>query len=242
MIEIHNLHKAFEGQIVLNGINLTIPDGSRLGIIGGSGSGKSVLLRCILGLESPEAGEIYIDGQKTQLMDRHQWRAVLDQFGVVFQRSALFDSLSVGQNVGIKLYEAHELSPAKIEALVLEALAKVQLGPEVMQKFPEELSGGMQKRVAIARAIIHQPRYLVYDEPSTGLDPISADRIDELILDLAAEEGRTSIIVTHDMDSLHKIANQVAMVNEKKIGFAGKPEDFWQSARPEIKAFLRRSG
>lgn len=174
-------------------------------------------------------------------MDRHQWQAVLDQFGVVFQRSALFDSLSVGENVGIKLYEAHVLDEGQIEAQVLDALAKVQLGPEVMKKYPEELSGGMQKRVAIARAIIHQPRYLVYDEPTTGLDPISADRIDELILELAAEEGRTTIVVTHDMDSLHKIANQVAMVHDKQIGFRASPAEFWESERPEIKAFLRRS-
>jgi len=220
---------------------LTIPEGSRLCLIGSSGSGKSVLLRCILGLESIDTGSVEIDGHKTQLMDRHDWRAILDQFGVVFQRSALFDSLSVGENIGIKLYEAHELSADQIEELIVEALAKVQLSADVMKKFPAELSGGMQKRVAIARAIIHRPRYLVYDEPTTGLDPISADRIDELILELASEEGRTSIVVTHDMDSLHKIANQVAMVYEKEIGFSGDPEAFWQSEQAEVKAFLRRS-
>ncbi|MFK7925854.1 MAG: ABC transporter ATP-binding protein [Bacteroidia bacterium] len=241
MIEIHNLSKAFEGQKVLNEINLTIPDGSRLCLIGGSGSGKSVLLRCILGLEKTDSGKVVIDGLHTKTMDQTDWQKLLDQFGVVFQRSALFDSLSIGENVGIKLYETRDLATDEIEARIVDALHKVQLSPDIRERFPAELSGGMQKRVAIARAIVHQPRYLVYDEPTTGLDPVNADRIDELILELAEEAGRTSIIVTHDMDSLRKIANQVAMLYETQLGFVGSPADFWQSERPEVKAFLRRS-
>lgn len=241
MIEIHNLSKAFEGQKVLNEIQLTIADGSRLCLIGGSGSGKSVLLRCILGLEEVDTGDILIDGQNTKLMDRADWRNLLDQFGVVFQRSALFDSLSVRENIGIKLYETRSLAAYEIESRIIDALAKVQLSPDIRDQFPAELSGGMQKRVAIARAIVHQPRYLVYDEPTTGLDPVSADRIDALILELAQETGRTSIVVTHDMDSLSKIANQVAMLHQKQIGFSGSVADFWRSERSEVKTFLGRS-
>lgn len=226
---------------MLNEIKVTIPDGSRLCLIGGSGSGKSVLLRCLLGLEDTDNGEVLIDGLNTKTMDRMDWQKLLDQFGVVFQRSALFDSLSIRENIGIKLYETRDLAADEIEARIVDALRKVQLSPDIREQFPAELSGGMQKRVAIARAIIHQPRYLVYDEPTTGLDPVNADRIDELILELAEENGRTSIIVTHDMDSLRKIANQVAMLYETQLGFVGNPTEFWQSDRPEVKAFLRRS-
>ncbi|MEL6591388.1 MAG: ATP-binding cassette domain-containing protein [Bacteroidota bacterium] len=241
MIEIHNLSKSFGGQNVLNQISLRIADGTRLCLIGGSGSGKSVLLRCVLGLEQIDAGSIQLDGQEMWQAGSKHGAQALDQFGVVFQRSALFDSLSVRENIGIKLFETRQLEESEIEARIVEALQKVQLSPDILTRFPAELSGGMQKRVAIARAIVDRPRFLVYDEPTTGLDPVNADRIDELILELALEEGRTSIIVTHDMDSLRKIASQVVMIHEKNIGFEGSPEAFWDSDRPEVNAFLRRT-
>lgn len=241
MIDIHNLSKSFDGHTVLQGIGFTIPDGARQCIIGRSGSGKSVLLQLIMGLLQPDEGTIHINGQSTQNFQPRDWRRVLDDFGVVFQQSALFDSLSVRENIGIKLYERKRLTHLEIETKIEEAIEQVQLVKTVLNKYPAQLSGGMQKRVAIARAIIDQPRYLLYDEPTTGLDPIGADLIDELILRLASVAGRTTIVVTHDMDSLRQIATDLVMIQLGEQIFNGKPADFFASDNPQIQSFLHRT-
>jgi phospholipid/cholesterol/gamma-HCH transport system ATP-binding protein len=241
VIELNHISKAFDGQSVLEDINLQIPDNSRLCLIGRSGSGKSVLVRLILGLTEMDQGQIRIDGQETRQFNGQEWQRVLDGFGVVFQHSALFDSLNIRENIGIKLYERGELPKPMIEIRILEALEQVLLEPNVLDRYPAEVSGGMRKRIAIARAIIHRPRYLIFDEPTTGLDPIGADRIDNLIGTLADHPGRTTIIITHDMDSLKRLASQVAMIHEKHLFFSGTPEAFFASDKPEIQAFLQRS-
>ncbi|MEZ4826341.1 MAG: ATP-binding cassette domain-containing protein [Bacteroidia bacterium] len=240
MIVIDHISKSFGRQRVLDDISLEIPTGSRLCVVGSSGAGKSVLSRIIVGLERPDAGEVYIDGEAVSTFSQNDWRRILDEFGVVFQGAALFDSLSVLENVGLKLFENREGTRQQISDRVVDALAQVNLGPEILQKFPAQLSGGMRKRVGIARAIIHDPVYLIYDEPTTGLDPVSAGAIDMLIHHLAQKPGRTSIVITHDMATVRNIATQVAMVYEHRLLFAGSPSDFLAAVNPEIQAFLER--
>lgn len=241
MIRLTHIWKRFGAQPVLEDVSLDIPDGARLCLVGASGSGKSVLTKLILGLESPDQGEISIDGQPLHQLSAEAWRDQLRDFGVVFQGAALFDSLTVRENVGIRLYEARHLRPPAIRDAVVAALARVQLGPEILEKYPSGLSGGMRKRVGIARAIIHHPRYLIFDEPTTGLDPITADAIDQLIDQLATDPGRTTLVVTHDMDSVRQLATHVAMLRERTICFAGAPAAFFASPEPAIQAFLARS-
>jgi phospholipid/cholesterol/gamma-HCH transport system ATP-binding protein len=240
MIELYDVHKAFGHQPIYEGVNLRIPDGDRLFIVGGSGTGKSVLTKLILGLEEPDRGTIKIDGRDTQWFSREDWQGVLEQFGVVFQGSALFDSLNVLENVGIKLFEARELTAAAIEERVVAALAQVNLGEETLGKYPSELSGGMRKRVGIARAVIQEPRYLVYDEPTTGLDPASSNVIDDLIGSLAQHPGRSTLVVTHDMISVRKLASRVVMVHDRRLFFDGEVQAFFASNGPVISNFLAR--
>ena len=240
MISLQQIHKSFGSQSIYEGIDLEIPDGERLFLVGGSGTGKSVLTKLILGLEAPDSGSIFIDGEDIQQFSREAWQQVLEQFGVVFQGAALFDSLNVQENVGIKLYEARDLSEREIRDKVAGALLKVDLGEEVLAKYPAELSGGMRKRVGIARAIILEPRYLVYDEPTTGLDPASADLIDGLIGSLAQHPGRSTLVVTHDMRSVRDLASRVAMVYDRQIYFDGAVEDFFAHRDPVIHNFLAR--
>jgi phospholipid/cholesterol/gamma-HCH transport system ATP-binding protein len=240
VIKIQHISKAFGNQQILEGINLEIPDDAHLGLVGGSGSGKSVLMKLILGLEKPDQGEIYIDGEPTSQFSTKDWPRVLHRFGVVFQGAALFDSLTILENVGIKLIEDREGTPAEIEDRVVESLRKVNLGPEILHKYPAQLSGGMRKRVGISRAIIHDPTYMIYDEPTTGLDPVSADIIDELILNLTSVPGKTSIIITHDMNTVKRIATQVAMIHQKELLFNGSKDDFLKADHPSIQAFLAR--
>ena len=240
MIRLTDVCKSFDGHQVLENINLEIPDGSRLCLVGGSGSGKSVLIKMILGLESPDSGKIEIDGVSVSNFSLADWREVLNYFGVVFQGAALFDSLSVFENVGIKLIESREFADEIIQERAITALESVNLSADLLNKYPAELSGGMRKRVGIARAIIHDPRVLVYDEPTTGLDPVSAGMIDQLIRQLAEREGRTSIIVTHDMETVRNIATQVAMLYQKRLLFNGTKDDFLASHSPIIKYYLSR--
>lgn len=208
--------------------------------MGGSGSGKSVLIKLILGLEEIDQGEIYIEDQAVSKLSREGWQSTLANFGVVFQGAALFDSLNVLKNVGIRLFEERKESPDQIKEKVIQALLAVNLGADILHKYPEQLSGGMKKRVAIARAILHQPKYLVYDEPTTGLDPESAATIDELIENLAKETDRTSIIITHDMHTVKRVANEVALIHDRRISFQGSKEEFLHSEQAEVQAFLQR--
>ncbi|MDX2246975.1 MAG: ATP-binding cassette domain-containing protein [Bacteroidia bacterium] len=240
MIKIENISKHFGQQPVLENISMEIPTGSKLCIVGSSGAGKSVLSRLIMGLEKPDSGEIYIDNEPISGFNQQDWRRILDEFGVVFQGAALFDSLTVLENVGLKLFENREGSKRQITERVEEALLQVNLETEILQKYPGQLSGGMRKRVGIARAIIHDPVYLVYDEPTTGLDPISADTIDALIENLAKKPGRTSIIITHDMATVKNLATQVAMIYRNELLFEGSPAAFLASEAPPVRAFLAR--
>ncbi|MEO1451179.1 MAG: ATP-binding cassette domain-containing protein [Bacteroidota bacterium] len=239
MISLQNIHKSYGDLMIYQGLNMDIPTGDLLCIVGGSGMGKSVLTRLILGLETPDEGEIVIDNQQLTKLDAVGKRNLLDDFGVVFQGAALFDSMTIRENVGIKLDE--ELNPEEeVQQEVQEALAAVDLGPEVLDKYPAELSGGMRKRVGIARAIIHRPRYLVYDEPTTGLDPINSALIDQLILKLNREESRTSIVVTHDLESVKILARHVLMIGGGEVLFRGTKEAFFESESVHIQAFIAR--
>lgn len=242
MISLRHIYKSFNEKTVLENLSLEIPDESRLCIVGGSGVGKSVLTKLILGLVPIDQGDILIDGRSILSLGPTDWVEVLDQFGVVFQGAALFDSLTVRENVGLKLYEAKQVSPTQIKERVVEVLNRVRLEANILERYPAELSGGMRKRVGIARAIINEPRYLFYDEPTTGLDPVSAGAIDQLIEDLSEEPGRTSLIITHDLETVRRVATGVAMVYDKQIGFQGTAEEFFDSDLPEVKAFLQRSG
>ena len=240
MIRIENVSKSFGEQEILRQISLEIPEDSHLCLIGGSGSGKSVLMKLILGLEKPDGGEIYIDGEAISGFTIKDWGKVLNRFGVVFQGAALFDSLTILENVGLKLFEEREGTAEEIGSRVISALESVNLTSEILNKYPSQLSGGMRKRVGISRAIIHNPAYLIYDEPTTGLDPISSGVIDELIGELAKTQGKTSIVITHDMATVRNIATQVAMIHQKEILFDGSPDEFLSSELGPIKAFLAR--
>lgn len=241
MIQLHDVHKAFGAQQILRGVSLAIPDGEQLFIVGGSGTGKSVLTKVVLGLEQPDAGHVEIDERDTRQFSQRDWHAVLAQFGVVFQGAALFDSLDVLENVGIRLYETHRLPAADIRARVIEALVQVNLSADILHKYPAELSGGMRKRVGIARAIIEEPRYLVYDEPTTGLDPASSEVIDGLIESLAQRRpGRTSLVITHDMRSVRRLATRVVMLHQAEVYFDGPAAAFFASEDEVIARFLAR--
>lgn len=239
MIRLHNIHKSYNDKVIYQALNLEIPTGDLLCIVGGSGAGKSVLKRLMLGLERPDAGEVYIDDQALLQLDQEGLREVLDDFGVVFQGAALFDSMTIRENVGIKLDEELQ-PPAMVDQAVVEALAAVDLTPEVLDKYPEALSGGMRKRVGIARAIIHRPRYLIYDEPTTGLDPINASLIDQLILKLNEGPDRTSIVVTHDLASMRLLAQHILMIGGGEVIFYGKKDAFFAHPSPQIQAFIGR--
>ena len=238
MIEIKDLHKNFGGKLVLKGLNLDIHDGETLVIIGRSGCGKSVLLKHIMSIMEPDSGKILIDGTDLfSLSSREQ-----DQFrlslGMLFQGAALFDSLSVGENVGFSLTEHTNLLPEVIHAKVAEKLALVGLsGIETIM--PGELSGGMKKRVGLARAICNEPKIILYDEPTTGLDPIMSDIISELILDLKKKLGVTSIAVTHDMKSAYKIADRIAMLHEGQVIEAAPPAALKATSNPFVQQFIQ---
>lgn len=240
MMELVEVGKRFGEKTVLHGLNLRIPEGIRLCLIGPSGSGKSLISRLLIGLEQPDSGDVRFQGRSISAFRPSQLQEMLDQFGVVFQGNALFDSLTVRENVGIKLDEQRSLSKPEIGQAVLEALEQVGLGAEVLTRFPGELSGGMRKRVGIARAIVHRPAYLLYDEPTAGLDPANADRIDELILSLSQHGNRTSVIITHDLQSVRRLADRVVFLQQGQILFEGGLSAFLACRHPDIRAFLHR--
>src|SRR3954452_3322881 len=224
LIELRDLHKRFGRLVVLDGVSLGIEEGESLVIIGASGTGKSVTLKHIVGLLKPDAGEVWFDGKRVDTMKERDLVEVRKQFGFLFQMGALFDSFTVEDNVAFPIVEHTNKPPAEVSRIVDAKLRMVGL-PEVRKKMPAELSGGQRKRVALARAIALDPRVILYDEPTTGLDPVRADVINELIIKLKQELKVTSIIVTHDMHSAFKIADRVVMLHEGKIIFDGSPDE-----------------
>ena len=242
MIELHGVWKGFGKQQILEDISLKVDKGDRLCIIGQSGSGKSVTMKIMTGILKADRGRLIIDGEDATDFRPKDWTKVLVNFGVVFQGAALFDSLSVLENVGLRLFEERKFSRQKITELARESVRQVGLDPDtVMHKYPSELSGGMQKRVGVARAIVHKPQYVFYDEPTTGLDPVNSGLIDDLMHELSLEEGRTSIIITHDMYTVKTIATKVAYIHNRRLHFYGTPEELFASEDPDVKAFLARS-
>ncbi|MFZ1291518.1 MAG: ABC transporter ATP-binding protein [Melioribacteraceae bacterium] len=242
MIEIVNLHKSFGGKEVLKGINLTIEEGETSVIIGKSGSGKSVLLKHIVGLIFPDLGYIKVGGK---IVDPHNSKELYNirrKFGYLFQGAALFDSMTVGENIALPIVENDfKFSSSELNSKIQKMLELVNL-PGTQNLKPSELSGGMKKRVGLARALITEPEYILYDEPTTGLDPIMSDSIDELIKNLADQLNVTSIVVTHDMFSVKNVADEIAMVHEGKIYFKGTPNQIIASDDKIIKDFINRTG
>ncbi|TDX30180.1 ABC transporter ATP-binding protein [Rhodovulum visakhapatnamense] len=236
MIELRDIRKAFGRNHVLRGVTLTVPKGESMVIIGGSGTGKSVLLKCILGLVRPDAGQILIEGEDASRAERE---AFLARFGMLFQGGALFDSLPVWQNVAFRLMRGATKRPkAEAREIAIEKLRRVGLKPEVADLFPAELSGGMQKRVGLARAIAAEPEIIFFDEPTTGLDPIMAGVINELIREIVVEMGATAMTITHDMSSVRAIADDVAMLHGGVIQWTGPVADMDHSGDPYLDQFI----
>jgi phospholipid/cholesterol/gamma-HCH transport system ATP-binding protein len=238
MIEIVDLHKSFDGLHVLKGINLTIPKGKVTVIIGGSGSGKTVMLRHIIGLLYPDRGRVLVDGVNIHTLDREELSDFRKRFGMLFQNAALFDSLDVFQNVAFPLIEHRKMRDlAAIRKIVDEKLKLVGL-KDISQKMPSDLSGGMRKRVGLARAIALDPEIILYDEPTTGLDPVMTVAIDNLILSMQQRLGVTTVVISHDVESTFRIADQVAMIVDGRIVVCGSPEEVKKSQVPEVHRFL----
>lgn len=242
MIEIKGLYKNFRDKKVLQGVDLNIEKGETIVIIGRSGEGKSVLLKHIVGLLFPEKGFVKVEGQNLNDLSTKELYKLRRKFGFLFQGAALFDSMTVGENVGLPIVENNpHAKRSEIYKTVEEKLSLVGL-PDIQNLKPAELSGGMKKRVGLARALITNPGYILYDEPTTGLDPIMSDSIDELIKDLGKKLNVTSIVVTHDMVSVKNVADTVAMLHEGKIYFKGAPEEIMNSTDPTIIDFIKRTG
>jgi phospholipid/cholesterol/gamma-HCH transport system ATP-binding protein len=243
MIEIENIWKSFGENNVLRGVSLEISDGETHAIIGKSGCGKSVLLKIIVALLKPDEGEIFIDGENIFAADEKRLYEIRKKFGFLFQSAALFDSLTVAENIALPLTESEEkkFSAAEISRLVSEKLEMVGLEKTENLK-PSELSGGMQKRVGLARALITNPKYILYDEPTTGLDPIMSDSIDALIKSLNEQLNVTSIIVTHDMFSVENVAERISMIHEGEIYFTGSLSEILSTDDEVIKNFIKRTG
>lgn len=237
-IEVTNLHKSFGSKHVLNGINLSVEKGESLVIIGGSGSGKSVLLRCILGLIKPDSGIVKIAGTDTTNFNDSKRNEMMHHFGMLFQLGALFDSLSVWENIAFGLIEGQAMKKSEAYDIAIEKLKAVGLSPDVANLSPSELSGGMQKRVSLARAIATSPEMILFDEPTTGLDPIMADVINDLIVQSSKELGATTVTITHDMGSARKIADKVAMLYKGEIIWNGTREEMDSTDNPYVRQFV----
>ena len=236
-IIVRDIKKAFGSNMVLNGVNLSVNTGESVVVIGGSGVGKSVLIKCVIGIIKPDAGDIRIDGVSVVSIDPGEMDRVRRKFGMLFQGAALFDSLKVWENVGFALIQERKLKEKQIREVAAEKLRQVGL-VGILDLFPAELSGGMKKRVGLARAIATEPEILLYDEPTTGLDPIMADAINDLIIQLREDLGITSITITHDMTSAYKIADRIAMLYKGKIMAQGSPDDIKSSDSPFVQQFI----
>jgi phospholipid/cholesterol/gamma-HCH transport system ATP-binding protein len=241
MIELKDVHKRFGEQVILDGVNFSVQDGETVALLGPSGTGKSVLLKHIIGLIRPDSGTVEVDGKLVGRLKREDLAELRSKIGYVFQNGALFDSDNVYENIRLglsdeKQYNDNDFARAK----VAECLRLVNLAPETQEKYPAQLSGGMRKRVGIARAIAGKPKYLLYDEPTSGLDPVNADIIDSLVKRLAEELGVTSIMVTHDVRGAFRVADRLALLTGGKIVQHGTPQEFLASDNPQVKEFLER--
>ena len=238
IIEILNLSKNFDNKNILKKINLKIIKGESLVIIGKSGSGKSLLMKCVLGILKPSQGEILIKNKNFFSVKRDEQDLILKSIGVTFQGNALFDSMRIWENISFKLSQNNFFKFSQLKEKVEFSLNQVGLSNSIMYQFPSQLSGGMQKRVAIARAIIDEPEILFFDEPTSGLDPVTGNKINSLIIDNVKRLGSTSITITHDLSSLNKIANKVAMINEGKIIWYGEKQDLQKSKNKTLNEFI----
>jgi phospholipid/cholesterol/gamma-HCH transport system ATP-binding protein len=237
-IELQGVKKRFGPKVVLDGVDLKVGKGESVVIIGGSGSGKSVTIKSVLGIIHPDAGKIYVDGKETTHLGGRARETVLKKFGMLFQGAALFDSLPVWENVAFGLIQGRGMARRKAKDIAIAKLAKVGLGSEVANLSPAELSGGMQKRVGLARAIAADPEILFFDEPTTGLDPIMADVINDLIVSTVKDLGVTAVSITHDMVSARKISDRIAMLYKGKIIWQGPTAEIDNSGNPYVDQFI----
>jgi len=238
LIDVQDIYKSFNGFPVLKGVNLKIPEGTTTVILGGSGSGKTVLMKHIMGLFKPDRGQVIVDGQNVSAMSRQELAVFRQRMGMVFQSAALFDSMTVADNVAFPLREHNPgLSEAEIQQKVKEKLAVVDLHG-VEQKFPAELSGGMRKRVGLARAIVREPKIVLYDEPTTGLDPLTTESVDEMIIHARERLTVTSVVISHDVGSAFHIADRIAMLNEGRVVEEGTPVEVRNTKEPFTRQFL----
>jgi phospholipid/cholesterol/gamma-HCH transport system ATP-binding protein len=238
LIDVQDIYKSFNGFPVLKGVNLKIPEGTTTVILGGSGSGKTVLMKHIMGLFKPDRGQVIVDGHNVSTMSRQELAVFRQRMGMVFQSAALFDSMTVADNVAFPLREHNPgLSEAEIQQKVKEKLAVVDLHG-VEQKFPAELSGGMRKRVGLARAIVREPKIVLYDEPTTGLDPLTTESVDEMIIHARERLTVTSVVISHDVGSAFHIADRIAMLNEGRVVEEGTPVEVRNTKEPFTRQFL----
>ena len=237
-ISLRGVHKAFGPKKVLQGIELDVAPGESMVVIGGSGTGKSVLLKCILGLMRPDNGSIKVDGEETADLSSRDRARVMRKFGMLFQGGALFDSLRVWENVAFGPIQSDGMAPARAREVAIAKLGAVGLSPEIGDLFPSELSGGMQKRVALARAIAREPEIIFFDEPTTGLDPIMADVINDLIVKCVSDLGATAVSITHDMASARKIGHRIGMLYEGKLIWQGPVGDIDRSGNAHVDQFI----
>lgn len=240
-LELSGVTKSFGNKHILRGVDLSIPTGKSLVIIGGSGTGKSVTLKCVLGLLKPDSGSIKIDGQETVDLNAAERDRVMHKFGMLFQGAALFDSLKVWENVAFGLIHGRNVDRKKAREIAQEKIEAVGLRSEVADLYPAELSGGMQKRVGLARAVAASPEIIFFDEPTTGLDPIMADVINDLIVDSVKGLGATALSITHDMASARKIADYIAMIHEGQIIWCGDVKELDKSGNEYVEQFIHGS-
>ncbi len=239
MIRVVDLWKAFGDHEVLKGISLEIPTGTTCVILGGSGSGKTVLMKHVIGLLKPDRGTVFVDEVEIPKLEGKELTEARRMFGMVFQQAALFDSMTVFENVAFPLRERQRhIKTAELRARVIEKLRVVDLAETVLPLYPSELSGGMKKRVALARALIHDPRVVLYDEPTTGLDPITTDYVDDMIVSTKDRLGVTSMVISHDIASSFKVADQLAVLYDGQIAAHGTPDEVRRSEHPHVKKFL----
>jgi phospholipid/cholesterol/gamma-HCH transport system ATP-binding protein len=241
MIELYGLHKAFGKQVVLDRVDFEVREGETVALLGPSGTGKSVLLKHIIGLIHPDRGTVIVDGKDVNTLKRRELSELRSQIGYVFQNGALFDSMNVFENVRLGITDENKFRDLEYcRERIAECIRLVNLPPDTIEKYPAELSGGMRKRVGIARAIAGKPKYLLYDEPTSGLDPVNADIIDGLVQRLDDELGVTSVMVTHDVRGAFRVADRLALLSEGTIVMQGTPQEFLDSKNPKVREFLER--
>jgi phospholipid/cholesterol/gamma-HCH transport system ATP-binding protein len=240
-IELYQVHKAFGKQVVLDRVDFEVKEGETVALLGPSGTGKSVLLKHIIGLIKPDSGTVIVDGKDVSTLKRKELSELRSRIGYVFQNGALFDSMNVFENVRLGITDEDKYDDLEYcRERITECIRLVNLPPDTVEKYPAQLSGGMRKRVGIARAIAGSPKYLLYDEPTSGLDPVNADIIDSLVQRLDDEIGVTSVMVTHDVRGAFRVADRLALLSEGRIVMQGTPKEFLESSNPKVREFLER--